>query len=145
MSPTQYIALVTALSAQAREKLAELAAVLQSVHGRQVGLVDYLEQDDEAGWTMSVRGNGQLYVELLVASGPSRGFEGAGLVLSCSWQPSGTLWTPGNFSGSVGAPDAQALAERLAQMDVAGVAAAIESEWLSVEASQHQWDQMSQA
>lgn len=71
-----------------------------------------------------------LDVELILNDGDELGYEGVGLVLTCSEYLSGQIWAPGNFTPEVGMTDPQAVVERMSTLfDVNAIAQGIVQEW----------------
>jgi hypothetical protein len=76
-----------------------------------------------------------LFVHLVLADGEDRGYEGVGLLMTCSIFPNGQIWAPGNYSMQVGAITVDDLIARLGRLanGVQDYAIAVEREWKAVD------------
>lgn len=75
------------------------------------------------------------FVHLVLADGEDRGYEGVGLLMTCSIFPNGQIWAPGNYSMQVGAITVDDLIARLGRLanGVQDYAIAVEREWKAVD------------
>lgn len=72
------------------------------------------------------------YIELTLEDGDVHGYEGVGLVLSCSIYASGQIWAPGNFTAEVGIESPERIADRFMSFDAESIADAAIREWDAV-------------
>lgn len=136
MNPEQYKPFFDAFEPAAKNKLTELAGILSRQYGRVVTDVELIDHDVDQGFGFMVNNNRQLFVELMLTDGDEYGFEGVGLILTCSVMGTGQVWAPDNYTPLVGTTDHQVICDRLAAMDVKQVACSIQDEWISVEVAQ---------
>ena len=133
MNNTQYQPFFDTFSPLAMQNLEQLAAVLAQRFDWKLTPIELVDHDAERGFGFAVVDDPSLYVELLLTDGDDRGFEGLGLLLSCSDRPAGTVWAPGNYTEDVGTLDHEELAQRLNDFDVSSICEAIQQEWVDVQ------------
>ncbi|WP_371436344.1 hypothetical protein [Polaromonas sp.] len=144
MDNATYDPLFAAFAVPARERLTELAGLLTARFGHEFTPVEEVDHDIERGMCFARKEDPTLFVELMLTDGDERGFEGAGLLMTCSTRLSGLVWVPFNFSEKVGTNDPVEIKRRL---DVLGtemsvIAEHIQVEWLEIETEATQPQQM---
>lgn len=131
MNDLQYREYESVFEPLAREKLLQLAQALAGDVPGGFGPVETVDMDNERGLglTQTDATGDPLWINLMLTDGDEYGFEGVGLVLTCSVYASGQVWAPANYTPAVGTLDKVELARRVAEMPVADVAERIRQEW----------------
>jgi len=75
------------------------------------------------------------FVHLVLADGEDRGYDGVGLLMTCSTYLSGQIWAPGNYSHQVGTTSEAELLARLGRLadGLSDYAITVEREWKAVD------------
>lgn len=133
MNNTQYQPFFDKFTPLAKQNLEQLAALMARRFDWKLTPIEPVDHDVERGFGFAVEGEPMLFVELLLKDGDEHGYEGVGLMLSCSDRPAGSVWAPGNNTEDVGTLESEELERRLADFDCSTIAESIQQEWLDVQ------------
>lgn len=133
MNNKQYIRFELPFLPPATAKLQAIKQILHDVYRIETTPVDTVDHDGERGLGMGLVSQGEgaheAFIEMMLADGDDRGYDGCGVLLSCSPRGSGLVYAPYSWTDQVGTTDPQEIARRVQDLDVVSVSNAIVREW----------------
>lgn len=133
MNNQQYIRFELAFLPPATAKLRAIKQILHDVFRVETTPVDTVDHDDERGLGMGLvsqcEGAHEAFIEMMLTDGGERGYDGCGVLLSCSPRSSGLVYAPYSWTEAVGTTDPQEIVRRVQDLDVVSVSDAIVREW----------------
>lgn len=135
MNDATYAPLYAAFAEPAKNHLVALSDLIRKRFGRELTDVKEIDHDSEKGFCFGAEDSPDLFVELILTDGDERGFEGVGLLLTCTPLGDGVVWSPFNYSESVGTQTAEGVVERLQLLDglTSSLAETIQQKWIDFE------------